>query len=376
MQIASCRQVLAGGTGRLRQALMAASMLALLCTPPVTTAQEPERVPGRSPEQGSIRLSGSSWIVDAPTKVADALDFFNTDSAGRALAPAIEVIYQGSGKESLHHLRAGEVDFALSATTPAALALMEQSLRGGHSDKDIVILATVGLSNRSHYLVAHKGRDIRIAGDFRGKRVAVTLDSSGHFGWSQFCRVHSIDCDRVTLVDSPASNHESMLVAGDVDAAVTWEPWGERIRRTLGSDALVFTTRQLYTVNWLLVSRRQVVNSQPELVQRVVSAYGRAIDLIGRDPSRARELHARVEGIPASDLEPLEEGVFWRLGLGWSVLANMEAQMAWLKERPRFQGVQSPLPSAYLYGGALAGQASDALLLPPYLQMVVEGESP
>lgn len=323
-----------------------------------------------------FRLSGSSWIVDAPTKVAAALDFFDTDSDGRTLAPAIEVVYHGSGKESLHNLRAGKVDFALSATTPAALALMEQAQRGGQSEQDIVILASVGLSNRSHYLVAHKGRDIQSPRDFRGKRVAVTLDSSGHFGWSRFCRVHGIDSDRVTLVDSSVSDQEAMLVSGEVDAVVTWDPWGERIRRTLGDNAQVFTTRQLYTVNWLLVSRRQVVDSQPELAERVVSAYRRAIELIHRDPSRARELHARVEEMPTPDLERMEDGVFWRLGLSWSVLANMEAQLAWLKERPRFRGVPSPLPSAYMYGRALARQAPATLLLPPYLQMVDDGESP
>lgn len=330
----------------------------------------------RTGQAAGFRLSGSSWIVDAPTKVADALDVFNTDSDGRALDPAIEVVYHGSGKESLHNLRAGKVDFALSATTPAALALMEQAQGGGGGEQDIVILASVGLSNRSHYLVAHKGRDIQRPVDLRGKRVAVTLDTSGHFGWSRFCRVHGIDGDSVTLVDSPVSDHKAMLTSGEVDAVVTWDPWGEDIRRSLGDDALVFTTRQLYTVNWLLISRRQVVDSRPEWAERVVSAYRRAIDLIQRDPLRARRLHAQARDIPPSTLAQMEDGVFWRLGLGWSVLANMEAQMAWLKERSRFRGVQGPLPSTYLYGQPMARQAPDALLLPPYLYMSEETGSP
>lgn len=315
------------------------------------------------------RVAGSGWIADTPTKVADALELFNPSDADDS-TPRVRVDYYNSGQQALHHLLLGEAEFALTVSTPLAIALLEHARDG--AVPEAVILATVSLSNQSHYIVANRSRGIETPADLNGKRIGVMFDTSAHFGWTQFTALHELAGEGIMLVDVPIDRQEDAMVGDLVDAVVTWDPWGDRIRRALGERGIRFSIRQIYTVDWLLVTRRDVVDRSPGLADRVVDGYRRAIELIDRDPVRARTLHSRIGGVPVETLEALERGTIWRLGLNWSALANMETQFHWLSERPDYAGIPPPGPNRYLEAGPLSRVAPERLSLPPFLYRITE----
>lgn len=315
--------------------------------------------------QSTIRLGGSIWLGDGPTKVADALGYFNRSI--RPGEPRIEVLNLNSGYDAVALLMNGELDFALAATTPVALALM--GAIESQPGREPVVLASLALSNQTHKLVVHPGRDITEPAALRGRRVGVMHGTSSHYGWWHFADFNDLNDAEVELVFLPVREMPDAMLEGRIDAALIWEPWDAILSEALGQPPLYFELRMLYTVNWLLLADRRFVQAQPELVERVLIAYRDALRFIDRHPERSAEIKAPYHGLSIEELLHRSQGILWRLGLNWSVVASMGAQFEWLESWPELAGRPAPEPNQYLLGAPLARVAPELVTLPSYLLM-------
>ncbi|HEX7719479.1 MAG TPA: NrtA/SsuA/CpmA family ABC transporter substrate-binding protein [Woeseiaceae bacterium] len=309
-----------------------------------------------------LQIAGSGWVADAPTKIADQLGAFNEPG----ILPEIKVVNYNSGKEALASLLAGATDFALAASTPVADALL-QAASAGERESSFVVLASVSLSNRTHLIVANGAAGIDQPADLVGKRIGVMLDTSGHFGWHKFAEYHGLDAAAITLVDLPVASMTGAVLDGRIDAAAIWQPWADDLQSALGADAKTFSTRHMYTVSWLLVTRRDVLARHPDSAERILKGYLEATALIDADPKHARELHARANNLDPATLEPLEAGIIWSVVLDWSVLADLESQFSWIAERRSLDARSAPAPYHYLYASPLLNVAPSRVTLPYYL---------
>lgn len=323
-------------------------------------------------DPGTVRIAGSTWVGDAPTKVADRLGLFNQDLAPGA--PPIEVHNYDSGLEALGRLLDGEAEFALAAITPTALALIGE-IGNGRPNREFVVLGSVALSNQSHILVADTARGIQGPADLAGRRVGVMFNTSSHYGWSRVSTFYGLDENGVELVDLPVSKMAPAMLAGDIDAAVIWSPWERGLRDALGEELLEVPLRMLYTVNWLLLADRSFIARHPDVTDRVLTSYLKAIDYMDAHPDHSLELHAEAVNLPVEELARRTEGMIWRLVMNWSVLVNMGVQFEWLATRPELAGIRIPEPQGYLFGAPLRRVAPERVILPPYLLMPDAGTS-
>jgi NitT/TauT family transport system substrate-binding protein len=314
-------------------------------------------------EAAPIRIAGSHWVADAPTKLADVMGLFNAESA----SPQIRVDQYDSGHQALASLLAGESEFALAASTPVARALLDRT-RGAREIPELAVLAAVSLSNRTHVVVADSGAGINVPADLQGKRVGVMLDTSGHFGWHQFTMHHGLDVETMTLVDLPVSEHAAAMADGRIQAAATWEPWASLLLDGLSADSQVFTTRHLYSVAWLLVTRSDVLDAHPGLAERVLTSYREAISIMDRDPDGARARYASggPVDVDLDGLAVLETGIVWGLRLDWSILADLEAQFLWLSGDSPFRTSALPAPYDYLNAAPMRAVSESGINLPEY----------
>jgi taurine transport system substrate-binding protein len=288
-------------------------LAALLCGAAVAQSAEP------------LRLSSSPWIADAPTKMALAMGAFDG---------SVHVLEANSGKASLEQLLAGQADVALMATTPLALhACGLRSAGFGAEPVQPVVLASVALSNNTHYVLADGEAGIDRARDLAGRRVGVMFDTSAHFGWHQFVRHAGLVDAGIEPVDLAIDRLPDALLSGRVDAAVMWSPWHRVVVERWGPRVRRFRIRAVDSVNWLLVSRRGVVERRRDDLVGVLRAYDRAIELLNAEPARARELYRRETGRPPPDPDTPAGGVIWQLALDWSLLANLQANLEWCADR-------------------------------------------
>lgn len=319
------------------------------------------------PGPALVRIAGSGWIGDGPTKVADALGLFN-GQRDAASPETVRVEYYPTGKQAFDALLAGSAEFALAASPPVARAVLGHRHAPDEMRSDVVILASVALSNYTHYVVARRSHGVTSAADLAGKRLGLEFGTAAHYGWEQFADHHRIASERVHLVDLPYHEQAEALVAGEVDAVLAWNPTASDLKERLAADGVVITMRPIDTINWLLVSQRAYVEAHERLTARIVGAYVAAVRRIGEDPEAMRALHSRIRGIPISQLEAFEAGVFWSVAVDWSILTNMDAAFDWWRRHDsRFAHVRKPSPTRYLVARHLLAVAPDHVQLPSYL---------
>ncbi|OOG23691.1 hypothetical protein B1C78_10415 [Thioalkalivibrio denitrificans] len=300
-----------------------------------------------------FRIAGSPWVGDAPTRIAAELGYFNPPEHDTRTREVIRVEQYDTGKQAFEALLGEEVEFALAAPEPVAIGLLRRTVTSRDPGDDVVILASVTLSNLSHHVVTDRRRGIERPVQLAGRRIGLVLDTSAHHAWDRFAEFHGMASDSVTLVDMPIGELAEGLARGHIDAAVTWDPWVEPITETLGDQAVVFSMRELHAVDWLLVTRREIALARPDITDRVLRGYLRAIDHIYRNPDA---LHT-----------PPPSNIIWHINLGWSVLSNLDTQFEWLRRRPEFARSYLPKPGQYLEAGPLSRVAPHRVKLPAYI---------
>lgn len=307
-------------------------------------------------------ISGSKWIADAPTRIADKAGFFNPDASEPGDDTEARVEYASSGKQSLQRLMDGDADFALVATVPLAMELVRSISEQRPRDRWPVVIASIALSNNTHRIIARStpARDFRNPMDLAGATIGLLENSSGHFGWERFARFHALAPDSVRLVDAPPETWREGLMSARLDAVVAWSPWSEELEQQLGAAARSLSLQALDSVNWLVVTRRAYLEQYPDRVDRVLSAYARAIDLLYSDPEGATRLAGREYGLAR------EGRVIWKLGLGWPVIANVEQKLEWAAERLD-QPAPKLLPYDYIERAPMERRFPEQVMLPSWI---------
>lgn len=310
---------------------------------------------GQHRPSGNLVISGSEWVTDAPTRLAAAAGFFGADPS-----LSINLELADSGKQSLARLMAGEADFALTAAVPLSETLVRLHHQDLPPESWPVVVASIGLSSRTHHVIADGARGIEQPADLAGHSVGLLLGTSAHFGWDHFASLHRIEPDSVVLVDTRPGDLAAGLAAGRFDAVVAWTPFSQRIMDQLGASARSFPMQAMDSVSWLLVSRRELIDRQPKAVDRVLRGYAEAIELLRTDPDRALML---LEA-PSGGLR--ESRVEWGLALGWPVIANIEAKLKWNASRLGIEPIRVS-PRLYIERAPMERFRPRAVTLPVWI---------
>lgn len=322
-----------------------------------------------------VHLAGSAWVGDLPTRVAAEDDLFNRDLQPEE--PRIVVTDHDSGLEALESLLAGQADYALAATTPTALALSGVLEAARDSERQVVVLASLALSNQSHVLITDTTRAIDEPGDLHGESVGVMRNTSSHFAWHQFARVHGLDLESIEIVDLPVSGMAGAMLDGEISAAMLWYPWQEAFRDRVGAERYrAFPLRSIFTLNWLLLAEREHALNRPDVVERVLNGYIDAMQVLEAErDATLRQLFDDDRFSPA-EIRRMAESIIWRVGMNWSVLVNLHGQFDWLSRLGSPGEVDVPEPEEYLFGAPLKAVSPQRVTLPDYLMIDRESDVP
>lgn len=281
----------------------------------------------RAAETASIRLAGVTYLGDLPTLVADRAGLF----ADHGLD--VRVRYGDSGRGNLRALRAGEIDFATMALTPLVLDHLADDDPGGPDDP--VILAGMVHSRALNGLVTRADGGVEDADDLAGRRVGVPSGTNTAFAWGLYTDFHGRAPDYADLVNADPDALVDALVAGDVAAALLWEPWIARAEQRLDVPLRRLAEGDLYTADWVLVARRETVAAQTERVRDLLRAYNNAIDRIVDEPEAAIGYYADHAGLDQGRAPSGWSPYDYHLSLDWSLIAGLQHQIAWAQRTGR-----------------------------------------
>ena len=227
-----------------------------------------------------------------------------------------------------------------------------------------MILANLAHSDRLNHVVTLAGRGVREPADLGGRRVALPAGTNAAFLWYLFRAYHGLEAEAVTLIDAAPSRLGDLLLAGEADAAVLWEPWTSRLRARAGEALRVLPGSELYTAKWMLVTRRDLAQQRPKLCRAVLSAYRDAVRWIGRHRSAALELYLARSTRRQDGLAEAWKGMLFDLSLDWTLLAGLQQQVEWAKAAGLMPAGLAPDLLAHIDAGPLRALAPERVHMP------------
>lgn len=303
-----------------------------------------------------LRLHGVVYLGDLPTLVAHEEGVF-TD---HGLEPTIR--FGHSGMANLQALLGGDTDVALMAPTPLALHQVRHPPDG--SADDPVILASLVHATQLDQLLVLEDSPIRRPEDLHRRRVGLMHGTNAEFMFWLYTAFHGLEAEAIELVDARTESLGRLLIDGEIDAAVIWEPWAARLKARHAGGLRQLSSEEGYTAKWLLVTRRGFARDNPVAIRRLLAAYAETIDRIEDQPLEALRLYARHAELDDRFLPPADALPLFGLGLDWSLLATLQQHLAWIRATNRDGAGPAPRILDWIESGPLRDVAPTAVGIP------------
>ena len=224
--------------------------------------------------QEKVTLGMSGWTGFQPLKLAELAGIFKKNGVD------IEIRFIAPVQRS-SALAAGALN--------AAATTVDQHIVWDSAGIPTVQVALIDKSNGGDGLAVRNG--INSVKELKGK--SVNVDGPGtvqHFMLSYILEKNGLsiqDVIRVTMGAQPAAQ---AFVAGQNDAAVTYEPYLSGVRARPDAGKILVTSKEYPVVIDVLVFRRDFIQKNPKVVKATVDSFFEALDMIKREPGKAYEM--------------------------------------------------------------------------------------
>ncbi|PUA32083.1 MAG: hypothetical protein B9J98_04315 [Candidatus Terraquivivens tikiterensis] len=258
--------------------------------------------PPKEETKYSIKIGNVPAITYAPTYVAISL--FMDDVGINATYVAFP-----SGTKAREALIAGEIDFASLSTVHVPIARLK--------DRPLKIILSLHSREIFSLMVRSELRGVvKRVEDLRGMKLGFSAPGSGSWAFAvYFLKKAGLEPGKdveMVAVGELATMY-SALRTGRVDAAITWDPLTTQLMESGEAYALI----DLYdpeqhakllgeeAISQVLVTREDIIEKNPELVERVVRAHKMALEFIKKEDARkvAEVLQQYFKGMDTSLLE-------------------------------------------------------------------------
>ena len=297
-----------------RRALVGAGAAALLASlqacnrsgaPPASTSKVRIAVPV-VPHAGLIHI-------------ASARGFFRDRGLEATLLP------QSYGKAALAELVQGRADLAVAADVPVVVEILKGA--------PLSIVASVANASNELAVLGRVDRGIHTPGDLRGRRVGVTLGTSGeYFLWAFLVR-HRIAPQSLQLIDLSPSQLIESLRHDLVDAIAAWQPVRHEAELAFGDRIVSLHAPDAYAQNYVLVGQHDYVLAHQEGLRRVVRALLDAQAFVDADPESAKKTLAGLLRLSPETLDPSWRDVTLEVEQQQAQLVTLEDVATWAMAR-------------------------------------------
>ncbi|MEO7404561.1 MAG: ABC transporter substrate-binding protein [Burkholderiales bacterium] len=225
-----------------------------------------------------VVLGMSGWTGFAPLSLADKAGIFKKNGVDvelRMIPPVPRSAALAAGALNAAATTVDQHIVWMSAGIPTVQVLLIDKSNGGDG---IVVRG-----------------NIKSIKDLRGKTVAV--DGAGtvqHFMLSYILEKNGMTIQDVTRHTMGAQPAAQSFVAGENDAAVTYEPYLSTVRAKPDSGTILATTKDYPVVIDTLVFRKDFIAANPKTVKAVVDSFYEAQDMIRKEPQKSFEIMGAV----------------------------------------------------------------------------------
>jgi NitT/TauT family transport system substrate-binding protein len=274
-----------------------------------------------------------------PILVAQENGYFVHEGLNAKIQP------ESSGKASLDAFMHGRADLGTTGDIPVMFAAM----RG----QAVVVVATIFETDKDMGIVGRKDRGIVGTADLKGKRIGVTLGTTGQFVLDAFLNRKKMGGSDVTLVNLQPDQLAAALVNGEVDAVVAWEPILGTLVTRLRGNAAIFYSNGVYDAVYDLAGSRAYVSSHPEIIKKVLRAAVRGAQFCKDVPDSAASIVARAMSADAGALRRAWSSYRFDVVLDQALILALEDETRWAIRNKLTAGTDMPNYLNHVYFDAL-----------------------
>ncbi|WP_083748674.1 ABC transporter substrate-binding protein [Pelomonas sp. KK5] len=298
-----------------RRALVGAGVAALLAAAYGCSRRDD------GPVEGASRLRIATPLVPHAGLIhlAAARGLFHEQGLAATLLP------HTFGKAALADLLRGNADLAVAADVPVVVEVLKGA--------GLSIVASVANASNELAVLGRVDRGIRAPGDLRGRRLGVSLGTSGeYFLWAFLVR-HRIAPQSVQLVDlAPAQLIES-LRSGQVDGIAAWQPVRHDAERAFGDAIVSLHAPDAYVQSYVLVGMGDFVQARQQEMRRLLHALMAAEAAARADPRQAKGVLAGLFKLSPETLDPSWQDLTLEVEQNQAQLVTLEDVATWAMAR-------------------------------------------
>lgn len=264
---------------------------------------------------GKVSIAASLTLSPAPIWIAHDKGFF------KQVGLDATVRQYSSGKTTTEAMLKGEIDLSSSAEFLA--------VKKSFNHKELRILSTTAFVHQIK-LLGLKERGIEKLSDIKGKRIGVRLGTNGEYFLARLLTLNGMQRKDIKWVNMPPQNKADALAQGEVDGVITWPPFVQQIETRLGDRLVSFDGQPGQDYYYLLLTRKDWIEANPLIAQRVMLAMKKAELWIKENPQQAKEYMASKFNVDVQKMEQVLAVYRYSISLPQTLLTAMEAENRWL----------------------------------------------
>jgi len=258
----------------------------------------------------------------------------------------------GSGSTAVDGMLKGEVDIA----TASEFVIVQKAFK----QQAVLTIGTIS-KNYTTYLIGRIDRGIRNVSDLEGKKIGIPAGTLAQFNFGRFLDLNGMGRKQMTKVNIDIAQSENVIVSGDVDAVVSWEPYISRIKEKLGDKLVVWPAHSGQPQYKNIIATKAWMAQHPEVVKGVLKSLVQAESFMALHPDHAktvvqRQLQYNDEYIAL--VWPLNQ---FSLSLDQSLIAAMEDEARWMIKNKLTTEKKVPDFNDYIYVDGLKAIKPEAV---------------
>ncbi|MES2152062.1 MAG: NrtA/SsuA/CpmA family ABC transporter substrate-binding protein [Pseudomonadota bacterium] len=294
-----------------------------------------------------VIAANTEYVGTCPITIANERGYFREEGISAT------VQQYNSGKASLQAALDGKADLATTADIPVMLAAM--------SDIPVAVIATFFKTEHDHGIVGRRDRGIGTPASLKGKRIGVTIGTSGHFVLDAFLNRQRLSAADVSLLNLRPDQFAGAMARGEIDAVAGWEPFLGKLLADLGENGVVFYGEEIYEIPYNLAGRREYVERHPALMKKALRAVAKGVQFCRAEPEAARTIMGRVLKVDTEAWKANWPSYRFKLALDQGLILALEDESRWAMANKLVPARATPNYLNYIYLDALISVAPTAV---------------
>lgn len=237
----------------------------------------------------TLKIGLVTWIGYGPFYIAKEKGFFKENG--------IEVVLERieGDAERRAAIASGNIDG--SCMTVDAVTVLRSS------DIPVKIVMAIDSSNGGDGIVAVK--KIKTIQDLKGKLIAYPTGLPSHFFLYSVLKSQGMKMSDIKTIVMDADKAGAAFAGGQVEVAVTWEPWLSKAQEMVNGHILTDSKKHHGYIEDVLFMREDVISKRSGDIKSLIKGWYKAVDFVKTNPDEAKMIIGKAFGLTKETVDSL-----------------------------------------------------------------------